>query len=87
LYCNGGKLYQQGLEGYFRDPGFDQNTEQDSQKHTISRQDTSFENITAHEVGFAKMLAWDVVLGKKTVFRIKITEVQDAEFSRKSRTK
>ena len=41
----------------------------------------------AHEVGFAKMLAWDVVLGKKTVFRIKITEVQDVEFSRKSRTK
>ena len=39
----GVKLYQHGLEGYFWDPGFDQNTEQDSQKHKISRRDTSFD--------------------------------------------
>ena len=37
------KLYQQGLEGYFRDPGFDQNTEWDLQRHKISRWDTSFD--------------------------------------------
>ena len=34
-YCDGGKLYQQGLEGYFWDPGFAQNTKRDSQKHKI----------------------------------------------------
>ena len=40
-----------------------------------------------HEVGFAKMLAWDVVLGEETVFRIKMTEVQDVGFSQESRCK
>ena len=39
----GVKLYQHGLEGYFWDPGFDQNTEQDLQKHKISKRDMSFD--------------------------------------------
>ena len=29
------KFYKQGLEGYFRDPGFDQNTVRDSGKRKI----------------------------------------------------
>ena len=34
---------EQGLEGYFRDPGFDQNTAGDSGKRKISWRETGFE--------------------------------------------
>ena len=33
------------------------------------------------EAGFAKILAWDLVLGKKTVLGVEITGVQDAGLS------
>lgn len=29
------------------------------------------------ETGFAKILAWDALLGKKTISRVEITEVWD----------
>ena len=38
--------------------------------------DRIWDLISTREVGFTKILAWDAVLGKKTVFRIEMTEVQ-----------
>ena len=50
-------LSPQGLEGYFRDPGFDQNTVRDSEnaKYLDGKQDFN----ATQEVGFAKIWAQD----------------------------
>ena len=61
------------MEGYPQDPGFGQNTVQDLGKDLT---DTG-----TWEAGFTKALARDLVLGKKTVLGVEITEVQDAGLS------
>ena len=38
-----GHPFEQGLEGYSRDPGFDQNKVRDSGKRKISRRDSGFD--------------------------------------------
>ena len=59
------------MEGYPQDPGFGQNTVQDLGKDLTD----------TWEAGFTKALAQDLVLGKKTVLGVEITEVQDAGLS------
>lgn len=59
------------MEGYPQDPGFGQNTVQDSGKDLTD----------TWEAGFTKALAWDLVLRKKTVLGVEITEVHDARLS------
>ena len=54
-----------------QDLGFGRNTVQDSGKDLTD----------TWEAGFTKALARDLVLGKKTVLGVEITEVQDARLS------
>ena len=42
---------------------------------------TGFNCFSGGGMGFAKILAWDAILGKKTVMGIGMAEVQDAELS------
>ena len=70
----------QDLEGYFRDPGFDQI------QCGIGRNATCFDGkqeLTAtQDVEFAKFLARDAVLRNKTLFGIEMTlEARDAGLS------
>ena len=62
------------MEGYPQDPGFGQNTVQDSGKDLTDTWEAGFK-------AKAKALAWDLVLRKKTVLRVEITEVHDARLS------
>ena len=48
-------MLKQDLEGYFRDPGFEQNTERDAGKRKISWRETGFD--CYREAGFTKIWA------------------------------
>ena len=71
-------FFLQALEGYSRFLGFDPNTVPDSLSENAKFLDRIWDLTATREAGFAKILARDVMFGKKTVFGIEMSEVRNA---------
>lgn len=63
-------LYQHGLEGHSRDPALERRNIVRGSGKKAQFLDGIRDLTATQEIRFAKRLAWDAVLGKKTIFEV-----------------